>query len=119
MSKTVTAVIFPVQDGEAPYIEEADKSNLLEFLQKQVGGFIEALNLNDGNLAIINEEGKINRLPLNVPASKYIQTSFQDVVAGTMVVVGNDKNGEMVSVDVNKVEQWLEHRLERKVESEA
>lgn len=63
----------------------------LEPLQKAVGGWIEAIYPWEDNAAIVlNEEGKINQLPLN----RSLRTEdgvIYDITAGNMLIVGLGK----------------------------
>lgn len=62
--------------------------------QKAVGGFIEAIPLGDDHALVINEEGKLARLPRNVLAT-LIAFNFRsgiasnDYIVGDAVIVGN------------------------------
>lgn len=62
----------------------------LEELQKIVGGYIEVLNLNDGRIMVVNEEGKIQGLDLNVIAT-YIYGRHTDCVVGNVLVCKSDE----------------------------
>ena len=60
-------------------------NNTLESLQELVGGYIETVNLPGGIVMIINEDGKILRLPINFHLNC-------DLIHGTAVFVS--VNGE-------------------------
>lgn len=61
----------------------ANISGDLESLQKEVGGYIEAVYPYDDPVAIVcNEEGKLIGLPLNRKLEDY------DIIAGTFIVCG-------------------------------
>lgn len=60
-------------------------SNTLEALQELVGGYIETVSLPGGIVMIVNEEGKILRLPINFRLNC-------DLIRGTAVFVS--VNGE-------------------------
>ena len=72
-----------------PKVIEIDPG--LEPLQKAVGGWIEAIYPWEDNAAIVlNEEGKINQLPLN----RSLRTEdgvIYDITAGNMLIVGLGK----------------------------
>lgn len=55
--------VVKVEVGEPPRVKEI--LNELAALQAEVGGLIECVYLEDGCLAIINEEGKINGMEPN------------------------------------------------------
>lgn len=79
-----------VQAGTLP----TDDAERLAFLQEQVGGYIEYVVMTEalGHTLpypvemVVNEEGLINNLPLNVVASRL----FQRPIFGTAVVYGLD-----------------------------
>jgi len=48
---------------------EDGKKYTLEELQKAVGGYIQVVNLGNGTLLVINEEGKLRGLKENVEAT--------------------------------------------------
>ena len=58
-------------------------------LNKIVGGYIEIIYLNDGNIMVINEEGKLNSLPLNSQATIKARLcggiSFWDFIVGDVL----------------------------------
>lgn len=64
--------------------------NTLDALQQAVGGYIEAVELEDGVCLICNEEGKL----LGLPANRRVGG---DVIAGTFLIVG-EADGEFCSL---------------------
>ena len=61
----------------------------LKYLQDIVGGYIPIIYLNDGDVMIINEEGKIDELPRNNMATKIYQKFLGhdgDFIVGTVLV---------------------------------
>lgn len=92
---------------KAPRVEVI--KNELETLQGIVGGYIEIAHLdNDDNVCIIvNEEGKINRLPLNRGLYNRHGHLF-DIVAGTMIIAGDDyESGEFISLTDEQEAQYM------------
>ena len=67
-------------------IIETEPSNGTDFslteLQAVVGGFIEVVHLPDGRLMVVNEEGKLNGLPVNPKASEL----YPDIIVGDVLV---------------------------------
>lgn len=67
-------------------IIETEPSNGTDFslteLQAVVGGFIEVVYLPDGRLMVVNEEGKLNGLPINEKASEL----YPDLIVGDVLV---------------------------------
>lgn len=78
--------VLKVLPGQAP--ETVTIRDTLEELQKEVGGYIEAIYPFDDQVCIIcNEEGKVRSLPLN-RALVDENGEVCDVIAGTFLVVG-------------------------------
>lgn len=77
----MTAIIK--RPGQPAFRREID--NTLEALQDLVGGYIETVSLPGGIVMIVNEEGKILRLPINFHLNC-------DLIRGTAVFVS--VNGE-------------------------
>lgn len=69
------------QPGRVPY--HTNISNSLEALQKEVGGYIEAVTLASNLVIICNEEGKLLGLPYNC-------TICGEDFVGTILMVGRD-----------------------------
>ncbi|WP_061018323.1 DUF3846 domain-containing protein [Microbacterium sp. CCH5-D1] len=68
----------------------------LEDYQRAVGGYIETVSLDDRHDLIANEEGLIQRLPMNLLAS----TIAKRPLVGDVVIVGfDDASGDFVDVD--------------------
>ncbi|MEV8135189.1 DUF3846 domain-containing protein [Microbacterium aurantiacum] len=68
----------------------------LEDYQRAVGGYIETVNLDDRHDLIANEEGLIQRLPMNLIASAIAKRPL----VGDVVIVGfDDASGDFVDVD--------------------
>ena len=83
--------------GEAPEICEVE--NTLEALQKEVGGYIQAVQFSTDCAIICNEEGKLIRLRPNL-------AFCGDVLFGTILVVGVDGE-EFCSLDQTVAETLL------------
>lgn len=94
--KKVKAVI--VKPMEKPYVELIDTD--LRSLQKIVGGYIEFMAISSNSAIICNEEGKLNGLPGN-------RKICNDIIAGTFIVVAINENGEIVSLDDNEANYYL------------
>ena len=66
--------------------EELDVSQFkLADYQGVVGGFIEVVWLNDGNLMIVDEEGKLKNKEMNVKASALCCSSYDHIVGDALV----------------------------------
>jgi|TARA_R100001443_G_scaffold31594_3_gene45750 hypothetical protein len=70
-------------------IEDSKQEPSLEEAQKFVGGYVEGVELNNGDYMIINEEGKIHQLPVNTEATKVWEQSYgaSDVIMGPAIVI--------------------------------
>ena len=67
----------------------------LEELQNVVGGYIEILDLHNGQIMVVNEEGKLKGLPVNTIATEAYCMRFQSyfgLIVGDVVLC----NKEMV-----------------------
>ena len=80
-------------------IDDVKKEPTLEEAQKFVGGYVEGITFPNGDYLIINEEGKLQNLPLNVEATmlwrmtftkdKYM-TGYDDFVVGPAILIKKD-----------------------------
>lgn len=92
--------------GESRLVElPDDDASQLHALQRLVDGYIEAVGGPDW-VVYVNEEGKLDGLPVNARATAVVETllpgfSAHDVLVGTAVFLGRD--GE----DETHVPQWL------------
>lgn len=109
-------VLVITADGQIS--PEADKEiNKIEYLQKVVGGWIEAVELNSFSFECImwlNEEGKLDSLPINPLATTLFEHSFgfgTDIIVGDVVLTGgyNDEGYTLYLTDeqVAEVEKAL------------
>ena len=81
-----TIKVLVVEPEKEPYVKEI--SSGLSSLQKEVGGFIEAVYPFEDPVAIIcNEEGKLEGLPLN-RALRDEDGHVYDIIAGTFLIAG-------------------------------
>jgi len=69
-------------DGQISLIERYTPFKL-ETLQKLVNGYIEIVPTKDGKLMVLNEEGKLKNLPINMTATNMVEL---DVIVGDVVV---------------------------------
>lgn len=59
----------------------------LDELQEIVGGYIETIYLKNKEVMVVNEEGKLNDLPLNEKATDYLLAqNYADVIVGNVLV---------------------------------
>ena len=82
--------------SEMWYITDAKDEPSLKQAQTFVGGYVECITFPNGDLLIVNEEGKLMQLPLNPEATllwritftkdKYI-TGYDDFVVGPAIYI--------------------------------
>ena len=85
--------------GMQPMVKEIE--NTLAALQAEVGGLIECVYLDDGCLAVVNEEGKLNGMEPN-------RRLGSDIICGPFFICGDSDDGEFVSLDDKQVEQYTQ-----------
>ena len=69
--------VLKIEPGKMPY--EKEMVNDLEGIQAEVGGFFECVYLEDGCIAVVNEEGKLNGMELN-------RRIGNDIIAGPFFI---------------------------------
>ena len=79
--KENTIKILKIEVGEPPVVKEI--ANTLDGLQKEVEGNIECVYLDDGAIAVINEEGKLNGMQPN-------RRMGTDIFCGPFFICGDD-----------------------------
>ncbi len=56
-------------------------------LNEFVGGYIELVYLSDNRLMVVNEEGKIMGLPVNIKATReVVMSGINDVIVGDVLI---------------------------------
>lgn len=91
----VAAIILKAGSSEV-FIEDLEPT--LGNLQSIVGGYIEAVTLNNATL-YCNEEGKLHGLPFNGLATAFVhEMGFYDLIVGDVVIFGPPENGEDTNV---------------------
>lgn len=102
--------VLLVEPMKAPKVVTI-KNELKEF-QKIVGGYIECLSIDEGISIICNEEGKLEKMPLNRSLSNDAGEMYE-IIAGTFIIVGDDYyTGEFKSLSEEKLkENYKKFRL--------
>lgn len=75
-------------DGTVADYPPTGKHYTLKEMQAAVGGYIEILHLPQNYLMVVNEEGKLERLPINDRATE-LYDHPDDVVVGDVLVCGH------------------------------
>ena len=103
MEKTFV-VILPTE-GEA-HLEDFNAENSYKQLSDAVGGMIECAIIPEvqhtGNYIIdcfVNEEGLLERLPLNGRLTAWCANSYGGPLVGDAIFVGHDNTGETVGLN--------------------
>ena len=75
-------------DGREEFIEPKNSTDFsLEELKTIVDGYIQVVWLKDGRIMVVNEEGKIHRLPLNVRATCIVNgEGIADTIVGNVLI---------------------------------
>ena len=98
-----TMKVLVVEPEKEPYVKEI--SSGLSSLQKEVGGYIEAVYPFEDPVAIIcNEEGKLEGLPLN-RALRDEDGHVYDIIAGTFLIAGLSEDN-FCSLDDEQIEKF-------------
>ena len=96
-----------VEPLKVPYVKEVGEE--LEDLQREVGGYIEAVYPFEDEIAIVcNEEGKLNGLELN-RALRGDDGEIYDIIAGKFLVVGltEDSFGSLAPEQIAKYSEMF------------
>jgi hypothetical protein len=81
------SILYKTDGTQETVMPKNKKHFTLEELQAYVNGFIEMIFLNNGRIMIVNEEDKLDRLPLNVRATEIIRNhGAQYFVVGNALV---------------------------------
>lgn len=97
--------VLVVEPGMKPYPKEIEAG--LSSLQKEVGGYIQAVYPFEEPVALIcNEEGKLEGLPLN-RALRDDYGNVYDIVAGTFLIVGLTED-DFGTLDERLMEKFTE-----------
>jgi hypothetical protein len=83
------AKIYKTTGGEETVTPQNGKHFSLKELKKIVGGYIENVYLNNGDIMIVNEEGKLDGLPLNIKATAIFRKNFpdsEDTIVGDILI---------------------------------
>ena len=108
MNRENKITILVVEPERKPYTKVID--NTLESLQREVGGYIQAIYPFEDEVAIIcDEESKINNKPLN-RSLRDSSGEIYDIIAGTFLVVGltEDNFGSLSEEQLKKYSRFFE-----------
>ena len=79
-------------NGEETNVLPNNKTDFkLDELQNYVGDLIETVRTKDNKIIVINEEGKINELPINEKATDlYVHSNFDFIVGDVLICNENE-----------------------------
>ena len=81
--------IFKTNGTQEPSSPKNGKHYELKELQAIVGGYIQEVCLTDDSVMVLNEEGKLEGLPMNVRATEVFRKNFPtnpDFIVGDVLV---------------------------------
>jgi len=87
-------LIFPNQKSSLCVVPANGTDFSLEEMQSAVGGFIQTIELKDGRIMVIHEEGKLENLPMNKTATALLHDAggmLTDWIAGNALVCNPDQ----------------------------
>lgn len=102
----ITAIHVPVAGN--PKIVELPDQNHLTDMQRYVGGWIEAVDIEPGTTLWLNEEGKLEGLDYNDRCHRLVAARLMpgDSIVGDCLITGfDDRTGETTSVN----QHWINH----------
>lgn len=88
--------ILKIEPGKTPYVKEIN--NDLEGSQAEVQGLIDCMRLEDGSIAVVNDEGKINGME---PNRRY----RNDIICGPFFICGISED-EFTSLTDEQIEKF-------------
>lgn len=95
--------VVKVEVGQTPIVKEI--ANDLNALQAEVGGLIECVYLNDGCIAVVNEEGKIKGMEPN-------RRIGEDIICGPFFICGDTADGDFTSLSEEQTEKYSQQLAE-------
>lgn len=91
--------ILKIEEGKAPFVKEI--ANKLEDCQAEVGGLIDCVCFEDGCLAVVNDEGKINGMKPN-------RRNGNDIICGPFFICGSNREGDFTSLTEEQIEDYTQ-----------
>jgi len=110
MSNKLKYILIPV-NGEPEVVELDGATVPYDALVENIEGWLECVTVDDDKTMWVDEEGKLNGLPVNHQATLLWEQSygFTDVIVGPAVVSGGtDENGDTLGLTDVEVSEVLE-----------
>ena len=97
-----------IEAGKRPEVRNIERS--LKEMQKLVGGYIETIHpFNDTAVIVCNEEGKINRLPLNRSLLHPETGELYEIIAGNFFICDAPlDNDDFADLSDKQVDTYME-----------
>lgn len=89
--------ILKIEPGKTPY--EKEIPNDYQSCMEEVGGLIACLNMGDGCIAVVNDEGKCNGME---PNRRY----DDDIICGPFFICADSSEGEFASLTDKQIEKY-------------
>lgn len=89
--------VLKVEAGKEPEVIQID--NKLWSMQEQVGGLISIVDLYDGCVVVLNDEGKINKMSPN----RWIG---EDIICGSFFICEDTEDGELISLSQSNISKY-------------
>jgi len=100
--------------GETEIVELPDDNSAeYELLKETLQGWIQPVSLDqdlDGFVIWVNEEGKLERLPINSKATKLWEISYgkTDIIVGNAIITGDSDNaGKVKGLTETEIQKLL------------
>jgi hypothetical protein len=96
-------------EGTTEVVDLDAPEGSLKVLQEAVGGWVEAVDLNDEVTLWCNEEGKLEGLPTHPSATRFFQAAFntQDWIAGNIILTGGvDDEGDTLGLTDEQIQKY-------------
>ena len=85
------ATLIKTNGEELNVSPKNEKDFSLDELQKFVGGLIEVVRTKDNKIMVINEEGKVNELPINDKATDLYRYNEFDFIVGDVLICNENE----------------------------
>lgn len=97
----IRVIIIEAENRKFKIVNNFEHS--LDNLQAVVGGYIEAVRVDDSITIWVNEEGKLQGLAPNFMLLDSSNRAY-DLIAGNVIITGTDEEGNSVSLTDSEIE---------------
>ncbi len=110
MKNYIRVVLIEAGNPEIKIIEKWEHS--LDTVQQFLGGYLQAIRINNSVTMWMNEEGKMQQLPPNFLFVNKEGTPL-DTIVGNVLIAGTNSEGDDVSLTDEEIEMLQEKFLSR------